>query len=218
MRSVRRADLWRLLVEEIPAALATGPTLTDGLQGGWRLAAARWYRRAVVGSRRDGRAKDGDSTEGRTSRGQEGQEGQEGQILILLLGLVGMILMVLGLGWDASNWFLGHRALDNLADGSAVAAASDVDLRAFYASGGREIAISKERALGTVRRYLVDAADDSGLDGIRVRAVRVERTRTGPRVTVELQARTPVAFLSYLSVVAPEMTGNATAMAELEPP
>ena len=149
---------------------------------------------------------------------QERNPAEEGQILILLLGLVGMILMVLGLGWDASNWFLGHRALDNLADGAAVAAASDIDLRAFSASGGRQIAISNERALGTVRGYLSGAAGDSGLDGIRVRAVRAERAGTGPRVTVELQARTPVAFLSYLGVVAPEMTGRATATAEIEPP
>lgn len=162
--------------------------------------------------RRVGRAVAGGSADGRTSAGEEGQ------ILILLLGLVGMILMVLGLGWDASNWFLGHRALDNLADGAAVAAASDIDLRAFYASGGRQIAISNERALRTVQGYLTDAAGDSGLDGIRVRAVRVERAETGPRVTVELRARTPVAFLSYLGMVAPEMTGSATATAELEPP
>jgi uncharacterized membrane protein len=161
---------------------------------------------------RAARANDPTATDVRT------RAGEEGQILILVLGLVGMILMVLGLGWDASNWFLGHRALDNLADGAAVAAASDIDLRAFYASGGRQIAISNERALGTVRRYLTDAAGDSGLEEIRVRMVRVERAETGPRVTVELQARTPAAFLSYLSVVAPEMTGSATATVELEPP
>jgi uncharacterized membrane protein len=144
--------------------------------------------------------------------------GEEGQILILLLGLVGLILMVLGLGWDASNWFLGHRALDNLADGAAIAAASDVDLRAFYASNGREITISNEQALTTVRRYLSDAAGDSGLEGVAARSVRVERVANGPRVTVELQAATPVAFLRYLSVVAPEMVGSATATAELQPP
>jgi uncharacterized membrane protein len=63
----------------------------------------------------------------------EGGQAEGGQMMVLLIGLVGLILMVLGLGWDASNWFLGHRALNNLADGAAIAAASDIDLRAFYA-------------------------------------------------------------------------------------
>jgi len=137
---------------------------------------------------------------------------------MLLLGLIGVILMVLGLGWDASNWFLGHRALDNLADGAAIAAASDVDLRAFYASGGREITLSDRQALATVRRYLMDAAGDSGLERVSVRFVRVERVASGPRVTVEVRAATPVAFLTYLGVVAPEMVGRATATAEIRPP
>lgn len=146
------------------------------------------------------------------------ETGEEGQILILLVGLVGLILMVLGLGWDASNWFLGHRALDNLADGAAIAAASDLDLQAFYASEGRQITISDGRAVATVRRYLLDVAGDSGLERVALGAVRVERTVNGPRVTVELRASTPAALLRYLHVVAPEMVGRATATAELRNP
>lgn len=144
--------------------------------------------------------------------------GEEGQILILLVGLVGLILLVLGLGWDASNWFLGHRALDNLADGAAIAAASDVDLQAFYASDGRTVRISDERALATVRRYLLDVAGDSGLERVVPASVRVGRGANGPSVTVELHAATPAAFLRYLHVVAPEMVGSATATAELREP
>jgi uncharacterized membrane protein len=144
--------------------------------------------------------------------------GEEGQVLILLVGLVGLILMVLGLGWDASNWFLGHRALDNLADGAAIAAASDVDLHAFYASDGLQITISAEQAMETVREYLRDVAGDSGLERVAPESVRVERAPNGPRVTVELRAATPAAFLRYLHVVAPEMAGSATATAELRQP
>jgi hypothetical protein len=149
---------------------------------------------------------------------ESGRRGEDGQILVLLVGLAGLILMVLGLGWDASNWFLGHRALDNLADGAAIAAASDLDLRAFYASGGREITVSDERALATVRRYLLDVAGDSGLERVRPGSVRVEGLAGGPRVTVELRATTPAAFLRALHVVAPEMAGSATATAELRGP
>jgi len=144
--------------------------------------------------------------------------GEDGQILVLLIGLVLLVLMVLALGWDASNWFLGHRALDNLADGAAVAAANEVDVRAFYASGGRQIVLSDQRVAATVRRYLADTAADSGLERVVPGPVRVEHLATGPRVTVELRAVTPAAFLRYLHVVAPEMIGRATATAELVPP
>jgi uncharacterized membrane protein len=150
--------------------------------------------------------------------GESSGTGEEGQILVLLIGLIGLILMVLGLGWDASNWFLGHRALDNLADGAAIAAASDVDVRAFYASGGREIAVSNELALATVERYLLEVAGDSGLERVRAESIRVERLAAGPRVTVELRATTPAAFLRILHVVAPEMIGTATATAEVRGP
>jgi uncharacterized membrane protein len=144
--------------------------------------------------------------------------GEDGQILVLLIGLIGLILMVLGLGWDASNWFLGHRTLDNLADGAAIAAASDVDVRAFYASDGREITVSSELAHATVRRYLVEVAGDSGLQRVRAQSIRVEQLAAGPRVTVELRASTPAAFLRILHVVAPEMVGTATATAEVRGP
>jgi hypothetical protein len=134
-------------------------------------------------------------------------------MMVLLIGLVGLILMVLGLGWDASNWFLGHRALNNLADGAAIAAASDIDLRAFYASDGGRIELSEGQAAETVGRYLSDVAGDSGVEGVRLAAVRVEQG--GPRVTVELQAVAPVAFLRLLHLVGPVIEGHATATAEV---
>jgi hypothetical protein len=140
---------------------------------------------------------------------------------VCLIGLIVLILMVLGLGWDASNWFLGHRALNNLADGAAIAAASEIDLRAFYSSDGRQIELGEEQAAATVRRYLDDVAGDSGVQGVSVAAVRVGRrpgrrgSAAGPQVTVELQAVAPVAFLRLLRLVAPMINGRATATAEV---
>jgi uncharacterized membrane protein len=140
---------------------------------------------------------------------------------VFLLGLVVLILMVLGLGWDASNWFLGHRALNNLADGAAIAAASEVDVGAFYASGGRRVELSERLAAATVRRYLDDVAGDSGVEGASVTAVSVEQRRAslggggGPRVTVELHAVAPVELLRYLRLVPPMIVGRATATAEV---
>jgi uncharacterized membrane protein len=149
---------------------------------------------------------------------------ESGQMMVFLIGLVVLILMVLGLGWDASNWFLGHRALNNLADGAAIAAASEVDLRVFYASGGRRVELAEGQAAATVRRYLDDVAADSGIEGVSLAAVRVAQrpargrglaSSSGPQVTVELRAVAPVAFLRFLHFVAPEIEGRATATAEV---
>jgi hypothetical protein len=140
---------------------------------------------------------------------------------VFLIGLVVLILMVLGLGWDASNWFLAHRALNNLADGAAIAAASEVDVRAFYASGGRRVELAEGLAAATVRRYLDDVAGDSGVDAVSVATVRVEQRparlggRGGPRVTVELRAAAPVALLRYLHLRPAVIAGRATATAEV---
>ena len=78
-------------------------------------------RMAVAGGLvgKGGRARDGRRRgAGPVPGGSRGTE--EGQALVLLIGLVVLVLMVLALGWDTSNWFLGHRALGNLADGAAV--------------------------------------------------------------------------------------------------
>jgi Putative Flp pilus-assembly TadE/G-like len=148
-------------------------------------------------------------------------------MVVFLVGLVVLILMVMGLGWDASNWFLGHRALNNLADGAAIAAASEVDVESFYASDGRRIELDEGQAVATVRRYLNDVAADSGIEGVSVAAVRVERPPGGqiarsasgppggPRVTVELRAVAPVAFLRLLHLAPPVIEGRATATAEV---
>jgi uncharacterized membrane protein len=140
---------------------------------------------------------------------------------VFLIGLIVLILMVLALGWDASNWFLGHRALNNLADGAAIAAANEIDLRAFYASGGRQIELAEGQATATVVRYLADVSGDSGVEGVTVAVVQVGRrperqgSPGGPQVTVKLQAVAPVAFLGLLHLVAPVIEGHATATAEV---
>src|SRR6266540_3809456 len=99
--------------------------------------------------------------------------------------------------------------------------ASEVDLRVFYASDGRRIELDEEQAVATVRRYLADVAGDSGVAGASLAGVRVERlpgrpaASEGPTVTVELRAVAPVAFLRLLHLVAPVITGRATATAEV---
>jgi hypothetical protein len=93
------------------------------------------------------------------------------------------------------NWFLGHRALVNLADGAAVAA-GEVDTAAWYASGGREVRVAERRARATVAAYLAEAVGDSGVAGVRPRSVVVGRGPGGPEVTVALAAPARVGLLS----------------------
>ncbi len=151
--------------------------------------------------------------EGTRPRGRE-----EGQALVLLIGLVVLVLMVLALGWDTSNWFLGHRALGNLADGAAVAAANDVDTRIWYRSGGRSVRVAEERARATVEGYLAGSAGDSGVAGVRLRSVQVVSGEGGPEVTVRVGAPARVGLLRLLRLVPPDMEGRAAATARLVPP
>ena len=144
--------------------------------------------------------------------------GEGGQALVLLIGLVVLVLMVLALGWDTSNWFLGHRALGNLADGAAVAAANDVDTRAWYVSGGRSVRVAQERARATVTAYLAGSAGDSGVAGVHLRSVEVVPGEGGPEVTVQVAAPARVGLLRLLRLVPPEMEGRAAATARLVPP
>jgi hypothetical protein len=144
--------------------------------------------------------------------------GEDGQMLVFLVGLVVLVLMVLALGWDTSNWFLGHRALDDLADGAAVAAAGELDTRAYYASEGREVAVLGRRAEATVREFVAGASGDSGIGRVGVASVRVGRGSGGPLVRVELVAATPVGLLRLLGIVPPQMVGGATATARVVGP
>jgi putative Flp pilus-assembly TadE/G-like protein len=152
----------------------------------------------------------------RLPQGGAGSEG--GQALVFLIGLLVLVLMVLALGWDTSNWFLGHRALADLADGAAVAAANDVDTRIWYASGGRNVRVAQQRARATVAAYLAGSADDSGVAGVDLRSVKVAPGDGGPEVTVRLSAPARAGLLRLLRLVPPDMEGQAAATARLLPP
>ena len=155
---------------------------------------------------------------GRDSGGTGAGAAEGGQALVLLLGLVVLVLMVLALGWDTSNWFVGHRALGTLADGAAVAAANDVDTRTWYLSGGRNVRVAQERARATVTAYLAGSVGDSGVAGVELRSVQVVPGKGGPEVSVLVSAPARVGLLRLVRLVPPEMEGQAAATARLVPP
>jgi hypothetical protein len=164
------------------------------------------------------RRREGAEVAGRAPAGTGRAAAEGGQALVLLIGLVVLVLMVLALGWDTSNWFLGHRALANLADGAAVAAANDVDTRTWYMSGGRSVRVAEERARATVVAYLAESAGDSGVAGARLGSVQVVPGEGGPEVTVSVVAPARAGLLRLLRLVPPQMEGRAAATARLVPP
>jgi Flp pilus assembly protein TadG len=143
--------------------------------------------------------------------------GEDGQLLILMIGLVVLLFMVLALGWDTSNWFLGRRALNNLADGAAVAAGNELDTTAYYRSEGRTIDLLTSQAAATVGAYMQASAHDSGVRGVQVKSVRVGRGTAGPTVTVRLAAPAQVIFLAWIGLVPPSMAADATATTSIRP-
>jgi hypothetical protein len=149
-------------------------------------------------------------------RGPGGAE--DGQALVLLIGLVVLVLMVLALGWDTSNWFLGHRALANLADGAAVAAANDVDTRTLVPEWGAQRPGRAGAGAGDGGR--VPGGVGRRLRGLRgATAVGAGGTRRGRAgVTVQVTAPARVGLLRLLRLVPPEMEGRAAATARLVPP
>jgi uncharacterized membrane protein len=142
---------------------------------------------------------------------------EDGQLLIFMIGLVVLLFMVLALGWDTSNWFLGRRALNNLADGAAVAAGNELNTTAYYQSEGRNIDLLTSQAAATVRDYMEASAGDSGVREVQVDAVQVGRGAAGPTVTVRLIAPAQVLFLTWIGLVPPSMAAEATATTSIQP-
>lgn len=134
---------------------------------------------------------------------------EEGQLTVLLVGLVMLILMTLGLGWDTSNWLIGRRMLNDVADGAALAAAGSVDVERFYDTDGRDVAPSQAEAAALVR----DLVAGSSVEGARAEVTVGADGEGRPTVTVRLSAPAPTMFLHLVGVIAPSMSAEAVAVA-----
>lgn len=89
---------------------------------------------------------------------------EAGQVTLLVIGFAVVALLMVGVAVDASAAYLRRQALDNLADGAALAAADGVQGRQVYEGGlGERARIAPEvaavyvtdylRATGAARRY-----------------------------------------------------------------
>jgi uncharacterized membrane protein len=146
--------------------------------------------------------------------GDADRDAEAGQLTILLIGLVLVVLMVLALGWDVGNWLIGRRALNDAADGAAVAAASELDRGRFYGSGGGDVRLAGAAAQETVDSF----AALSGIRGMSAGA-RVDVDAAGrARVTVRASAPATTTFLHLLGLVAPDMDAEAAASVERAAP
>ena len=99
-----------------------------------------------------------------------------------------------------------------------MAAANDVDTRAWYLSGGRSVRVAEERARATVVAYLAGSAGDWGIAGAWLGSVVVVAGDGGPEVTVRVTAPARAGLLRLLHLIPPEMEGRAAATARLVPP
>jgi uncharacterized membrane protein len=138
----------------------------------------------------------------------------EGQLTILLVGLLVLVLTVLALGWDVGNWLIGRRALNDAADGAAIAAASELDRARYYASGGVDVRGAGTAARATVAEY----AELSGIDGLAASAAVDVDPDGRARVTVRATAPAATTFLHLLGLVAPAMDAEAAASVERAAP
>jgi uncharacterized membrane protein len=101
--------------------------------------------------------------------------GEPGQTTVLVVGLVLVVFAVTGLAVDATRAFLFRRTLQNVADGSAVAAAGEISRATYYASGGRDLRLDPQQADDTARRWLsrrgLDLDVDVDTDGNQVHVI-----------------------------------------------
>lgn len=90
--------------------------------------------------------------------------GQSGQMTILALGLALVMFSVAGLAVDGTRAFLARRTLQSAADSAALAGAGSIDVRSYYAGGGRRVVLdplaARREALVWLERRGLPAAPE----------------------------------------------------------
>jgi Flp pilus assembly protein TadG len=79
---------------------------------------------------------------------------QDGQATVLILGLALVVFAVTGLAVDGTRAFIARLTLQNAADAAALAGAGELDLSAFYSSGGSRLQLDAPDARALAYSYL----------------------------------------------------------------
>jgi hypothetical protein len=115
---------------------------------------------------------------------------ESGQVTVLVVGMAMVVLAVSGLAIDGTRAFLERRALQNVADGAALAAADQLDRQGFYEDGGDQVTLDAEGARLVAREWL----ERSG------RGVRAEVVVDDPNVRVLLRSEIRTQFLRLVGI------------------
>jgi Flp pilus assembly protein TadG len=126
---------------------------------------------------------------------------ERGQVTILVLGLALVVFAIAGLAVDGTRAFLTRRSLQNGADAAALAGAAELDVKTYYASGGRTVVLDEAAARRTAAGWL----GRRGLPG------RVEITTEPGRIGVVVRSQTPTSFLGLVGVRAIPVAAEAHA-------
>jgi uncharacterized membrane protein len=111
---------------------------------------------------------------------------------VLILGFLVICLLAIVVVIDASAAFLQHRALRSAADAAALAAAREIDLSTYYATGATGVHLDPTAARATITSYLRQIARATG-HPVRLESVRVEDRQVA--VTVVSTLRLPISGL-----------------------
>lgn len=114
---------------------------------------------------------------------------QSGHMTILTIGLTLVVFSIAGLAVDGTKAFLLRRSLQNAADSAAVSAASSIDARSYYASGGATVELDEARARIVASRVL----ERRGLGA-------AEFSSEGDVVSIVLVGESPTSFLRLVGI------------------
>jgi Flp pilus assembly protein TadG len=115
---------------------------------------------------------------------------ERGQAAVLVIGLALVTFMVAGLAVDGTRAFIYRRTLQNVADGAALAAASEIDENLYHSSGGRRVIIDGRAARSTAIRLL----SRRGLD------VRASVVSESDSVELVVRGQVPTMFLALAGI------------------
>lgn len=130
-----------------------------------------------------------------------GRGDERGQAAVLVLGLVLVAFAVAGLAVDGTRAFLARRTLQNAADASALAGASELDQSTLYESGGLTVALDPASARREAARWLAT----------RSLPARAGIAADANEVRVVLRDSLPTTFLALVGIGSIPVAAEASA-------